>query len=401
MNGGYRSGFGLRGVIDRTLMNMTRNRKSEGMALLMVLILIAVSTVVGLSYLYSATVRTAGAQNMVSAERAEYLAQSGLEHALYVVQTSNDAEDLSPWGPYTLDGGEDAYSFSVWVDDQTPGLYHISSTGTVGEISRTRNISVLLRSCGYIDLDQALLVGSGDSVLPSSANLTGNVHGNGSVYILGTVNGNVSACGSAEDWGGGVNGSVLSGAPYIPVPKINYEDYIHYVWYGDDNRGDPDLSGDAIQKETGLLTSGDPLCEGGSITSNNPGGVVHLIPSSGQQVVISDNVYFQGTLVIDGDIVLDGTNILLKAQSSFPAIVASGRVIINNDATAEIEGMIVADGGIAGSSNNSDVAIIGGVLTQAVGLSDGLRGTQTLEHDTSRCHIYNFGNDGVSVIASD
>ncbi|MGC9455169.1 MAG: hypothetical protein ACP5HU_09930 [Phycisphaerae bacterium] len=376
---------------------MTRNRKSEGMALLMVLVLIAVATVVGLSYLYSATVRTAGAQNMVSAERAEYLAQSGLEHALYVVQTSDDAEDLSPWGPYTLDNSEGDYSFSIWEDDQTSGLYHISSTGTVGEISRIRNMSVLLRSYGYIDLNHVLLIGSNDCVLPSSANLTGNVHGNSNVYVLGTVNGNVSACGSAEDWGGGVNGSVVSGAPYVPVPKIDYEDYIHYVWYGADNRGDPDLSGDAIQKETGLLTSSDPLCGGGSIISGNPGGVVHLVPAGGNPVIISDNVHFQGTLVVDGDMVLDGTNIQIEAQSNYPAIVASGQVIINSDAGAEIDGMVIANGGIAGTGEGSHVTITGGLLTRTMGMSDELKGTQIIQFDSSRCFIYDFSG-GTSIV---
>jgi hypothetical protein len=374
---------------------------TRGVALLLVLMLIAVASVVGLAYLYSATVKTAGTQNLLSGQRAGYLAESGLQHAIYVVHTDDTPAAGSPWGPYSVDDAEGEYTFSISEDSQTSGLFHVSSTGTVGGVSQTYAASILLKSCGYIDLEHVVLVGSGDCLLPASADLTGNVHGNGNVYVLGTVVGDVSATGSVEDWGGGVTGSLIPGADYVPVPSVSYQDYINYVWYGDAGRDSPDISGTAIEKVTGLLVGGDPLCNGGSITSENPGGVVHLVPSSGTEVQIGNNVDFQGTLVIDGDLVLGGGNITLKAQSNFPAIVASGQVIIDRSVTANIEGMIIADGGVAGDGHKGVVTVTGGLLTQALGMSDDLRGTQTVNYDASRCHIYNFGSGGSSVVTTD
>lgn len=372
-------------------------RRMGGMALLMVLVLIAVSSVIGLSYLYSATIKTAGTRNMLMAERAECLAESGLEHGLYVVENRGDAESASPWGPFTIDDEPGTYTFSINESGWASGLYYITSDATVAGIQRRRTLSVLLRPYGYIDLDHALLVGSGSCTLPASAQITGDVHANGNAYVMAAVSGNVSATLTAADWGGQVSGYVTSGASCVHLPYVSHRDYLSYVWYEDEQRDAPDVSGEAVEKTTTMLTGSDALCGGGAVTSANPGGVVHLVPPSGSQVRIGDNVNFQGTLVVDGDIVLDGTGIVLTAQSRFPAIVASGQVIINSNAGAEIDGMIIADGGITSSGEGSHVTITGGLLTRTMGMSDELKGTQIVQFDSSRCFIYDFSG-GTSIV---
>ncbi|MDP6633527.1 MAG: hypothetical protein QGG42_01345 [Phycisphaerae bacterium] len=123
------------------------SRKTAGFALLMVLMLIATASVVGISYIYGAQVKTASTGNLMLASSARYLAESGLQHGLYALQTratpfgSADA----PNGPYHVEAGDGGYVFYIAATSD-PRNYRIVATGEEGEISQTVAMTVRLTS---------------------------------------------------------------------------------------------------------------------------------------------------------------------------------------------------------------------------------------------------------------
>ena len=54
--------------------------------MVLVLVLVATAAILGMGTLYSASVRLACASNLSTVARAQYLAESGLQHAMYELQ---------------------------------------------------------------------------------------------------------------------------------------------------------------------------------------------------------------------------------------------------------------------------------------------------------------------------
>ncbi len=114
--------------------------KTKGFALALVLITVSVATVIGMGYMYAATLRASGTGNLALSFRARYLAESGAQHALYSLRCDFDSVAGSSvgnaMGPYYVDGGEDSYGFYAIADGS--GGYDIVSAGTAeGEITQS------------------------------------------------------------------------------------------------------------------------------------------------------------------------------------------------------------------------------------------------------------------------
>ncbi|MCP4376761.1 MAG: LamG domain-containing protein [bacterium] len=120
--------------------------RSGGFVLLMVLMLIAASSVVGMSYIYGAQVKTASTNNLMLASKARYFAESGLEHGLYGLQTQalSFGSAAAPNGPYVLSSSSDGEYAFYTAATSTPNDYLISSTGTSEGISQSVSMTVRL-----------------------------------------------------------------------------------------------------------------------------------------------------------------------------------------------------------------------------------------------------------------
>ncbi|KKK58883.1 hypothetical protein LCGC14_3039920, partial [marine sediment metagenome] len=118
-------------------------------------------------------------------------------------------------------------------------------------------------------------------------------------------------------------------------------------------------------------------------------------PEEYTRVILHDNLNFTGTLVIEGDVVLDGQNITLTAVDGFPAIVATGKIIITNNArNVTINGVVSAKEGIVPASDdtsNSSTTINGALVTGETGYSSSLGGTHRLNHWKGKASILDFG----------
>jgi len=119
--------------------------RGGGFAMILVLMLIATATVLGLSYLNSATVRLAGTSNLLLATRAQYLAESGLEHALWLLRVAPEQLDGSasdPLGPFQADESDDSYSFYAEPLTGENGVYLVTATAQVESVTRTVSLQV-------------------------------------------------------------------------------------------------------------------------------------------------------------------------------------------------------------------------------------------------------------------
>jgi len=149
---------------------MIQRGRQRGFALLLVLMLVVIASTLGASYLASASVKLAGSVNMANATRAKYLAESGLEHAMYLLRTGPDSLDNSfstPFGPYETDGSADAYIFwavaaadaqgdhyTLWAQATSGGITQ-SSSATVEIVNNYRNLVVSYRPMCYWRLGDA------------------------------------------------------------------------------------------------------------------------------------------------------------------------------------------------------------------------------------------------------
>ena len=164
-------------------------RRSGGFALLMVLMLIATASIVGISYIYGTQVKVASTNNLILASEARYLAESGLQHGLYALQTRATpfGSAAAPNGPYHTVAGDGGYTFYITATS-APNDYRIVATGTEGGISQTIAMTVRLTSefaQKMADLDLRLWWRLGDTGF-TAVDEEGTDHG---TYVNGVTRG--------------------------------------------------------------------------------------------------------------------------------------------------------------------------------------------------------------------
>jgi len=357
-----------------------------GFALLLVMILVATGVILGLSYLSVASLKVRMSRNYQLLARARYLAESGLEHAQYVLRLNPDQFTAAPGGllgPFYADGSSDGYVISCTPDASVPGRYVLTSVATVGQIKRTSSMTVSRSAGPEIRINHAVVVGGGLVWLPWDLTITGDFHANGFLLNSARINGNATSTGGLWDPWGRISGFTDGGAEAVDVPSLNVDDYKRYFVDGRRQH--------AARARQSHLTSDDPLAGGGVVTASNTGGVLLIRPRRGDTVTLHDNLNFTGTLVIDGNVRLDGSNITLTAVNGFPAIVATGSVEVTNDArNVTINGVVCAEEGIVPASfdtSRSSTTINGALVSAVSGYSSSLRGNHVMNYSSELSHL--------------
>ena len=371
---------------------MTKGRqpRQAGFALIMVLFLVAAGTILGYSYLASSTVKVVSSQNLLTAARAQYLAESGLEHALYVLESNPSLLQNSlqqPLGPFHVDDTDDGYYFSAVEDIGVPGKYRVFAESQVKGITRRSSFTVYRAAGAEIRVTHGMVIGGAGTSLPMGLTINGNVQNNGSFLLnQAHINGSVNSCGVVWDPFHWITGDVVVGGEPIEVPDIQPDQYQSYTLGG--------TTYTAIEKTLTDITSSDPVNLGGSITSDNVGGVVSLVPQTGDTITVKSNVDFRGTIVVEGNLRLEGSNVQLRAQPGFPVIVVTGQVLIEKNAQTVIEGLVVAQGGFSIASKehgySSHTTINGGLISHWMGYDPLLLGAHVISYDEDRCTIHDF-----------
>lgn len=123
-----------------------RSRRQPAFALMLVLIVVATAAILGVSYLLGASMHFVGTTNLVLATRARYLAESGLEHSLLLLQTDPEllkaSTEASQLGPFYVDGSSDNYTIYAAPGAGTDDLYTIIATGFCKGIKQSASFTV-------------------------------------------------------------------------------------------------------------------------------------------------------------------------------------------------------------------------------------------------------------------
>ncbi len=115
--------------------------------MVLVLLAIAVGLTLGLTCMASARLKLASSRNLAHAKRAEYVAESGIFHAMELLHQKGSAafgDPNSPTqiGPISIGDSGGSYLLSAVFEDPTGDYVRITSTATVEGISRSRTARI-------------------------------------------------------------------------------------------------------------------------------------------------------------------------------------------------------------------------------------------------------------------
>ena len=118
-------------------------QRQRGIALLLVLTVVAAASILGMSYLSVASVQLSCSSNLIRANEATYLAESGVQHGLWLLRTEPEtltaASAASPLGPYQLDSDGGEYTIYA-VPTGNPLEYEVIASATSSGVTRTSKV---------------------------------------------------------------------------------------------------------------------------------------------------------------------------------------------------------------------------------------------------------------------
>lgn len=370
---------------------MTFGNRRGGFALILVLILVGVAAVLGMSYLQSASVRRAGAENLVHAARSKYLAESGLQHAMYVLQTDLAAMQASsasaPLGPFYADAADpDPYYFYATACAGQPGEYVLTAEARSNGVTQRCTARVSRAAAAERTFEHAVTIEDASTV-PASVSITGSVYIKDTVTNFAVVDGDVFSSATLTDPFLRITGTQLSDVEPRTISPIEPSDYAEYELHDEVHHW---TVTDAMTR----LEANDPLANGGAITTGNPAGVVKLVPANATSVELGTDLKFQGTLIVYGDLIVDGTGIHLTAVKGFPAMVVTGKLYLRGGAGITLDGFVYVVGGIhRDGATESYSTINGGVYCGLVGFNADLIGSHQVTEVNSRRTIFDFSEN--------
>ncbi|MCJ7777929.1 MAG: LamG domain-containing protein [Sedimentisphaerales bacterium] len=290
--------------------------RREGIALIIILVLITAIVVVGLGFIIRGDTELVCGQNMELKADMDYLAESGLEHARGLILNPQDvSEDYWPGDTEQQlnPDSNDYYDVTVdvcepnWLNWQiTSSAYRQAGGSSVAESSLTANLR----------LDPAVAFWSATPVLLDPCmSITGDVYCNGVINNKGSINGD---CFADSLTGNAATGAVKS-------------------------KSTLDINRPAITSS--LLTSNfsTQTISGSSLSSTTLSSSYQVFYKSGD-LEIKKNVIIKGCLAVDGNLTISDTNNTSTAKKNAPAIYVSGNLIVKERAAITITGLVFVNG---------------------------------------------------------
>lgn len=305
---------------------------------MMVVAVVGIAAVLGYVMLSTATMQNRAGGNQVRLVSADYLAESGLNVAMYYLQYPAKAPSLNGDGywpgttaNYTLPNGLPA-TLAVAVTKVTghDWTYELTSAATVGaytetRITRTAGARVYVRN-EYVVKQAATF--NHNTTLYGPITVVGDVYSSKSLALrIGVSAPTVSGIGYCKTattgigWGTPAGGwkAITSNAATVPATgEVNL--YKSYTFDDAPYTAEP-LAAGPLTGSAGVPTLAKSL-------QHNPAGIFYRNATSGGAFVLGSNVTIYGTLVVEGDLQIQGSNILIKPEPGYPALIVTGTLEI-------------------------------------------------------------------------
>jgi cytoskeletal protein CcmA (bactofilin family) len=329
---------------------MSKNSR-DGAALLIVLFVVMAVTVLSLGFLARSSIQMAAGQNMAVRMQMDFLAQSALTHAKTLIMNPQDVTTgidgyWQGGSALQIAAGDDYYDIAITrsaAGATNRCTYDIQCQGyrmPAGEKIAQSNLTVQLRLDPYI----AYWAG-GAATIPANVTINGDIYCSGNVTNNGTINGDVFTSGALT--GSAAGQSYPLAQANVDWPAINTaifspNYYINTTAYIPENLNNPNCA------DTSFVP-----------TAGNPSGIVYR----GGDLTLGQNVVIDGTLVVNGDLTVQGPGNIITADKNFPALVVNGDIVI------ELAGQLTTNGLIQTNTmtvraDAANVTILGALFIQ-------------------------------------
>ncbi|MEO6434398.1 MAG: hypothetical protein ABIP55_01380 [Tepidisphaeraceae bacterium] len=350
-------------------------RRRKGLALMLVVAVVAIASVLGFVMLSSASLQNTAGSNQVKLSGAEYAAESGINIAMYYLQYPDQAPSLNAggyWPGTTTDlAMADRVTLSIGVtrDASNEKVYEVVTVATVGavegsRITKTSGVRLYVRQEFEVTKAAAFNFATQFS---SGTTVEGDVYTNGNLALrtgvpLPAVNG-VGYCRTSTTGASYVSPSGgfrfisvnAPGAPSVTAVSL-YKTYKH---------GNVQYNCETINSGTiGGMTLNP--------AASNPGGIFY----AASNLQLNDNLTINGTLVVEAGLNVRGANIVINPQPGYPALIVTGILDIDRtlksltvNGTCFVGTQIKASGSTPLPINLSTFTINGGLLVGQSGSS--------------------------------
>ena len=309
-------------------LSLITNKK--GIALILTFIFMVSLTVVVVAYLFMVIYGTRNFGAQANNVRAGYLAEAGLNHAVwYLTNTAPDSSTdgswrttaypadpgASPTDPQQESLGEGTYT--MWVETSGSDI-QVTARGTVAGIERIIRETITL-----------------PNTQPAAFNYVqysdGAIDFNNS---SGSVTGDLAATGTVDNESGMTITGTITESSSVVAPTVTTSSY--------ESIADTTISGNH------------------TFSAGTYSGIYYV----DGRVTINDNVTFNGTIVSTGNIILTNTdNFSSTPTSNYPALVSDAAITGNRMGSATINGLVFATTSISfprATSNTINGSLISG-----------------------------------------
>ena len=217
-------------IMNNKIKNIFANQKGMALLTTLIFVFVLVTLVVALLTMTSNDTKLSTLQR--ESTRAFYLTETGIEKALWYLNTPVDlgGKGLMWTGPYHDGNPTEFYDVSISYNPGPPEIKTLLSTGKVleGEYNKgTRKIEVKLekgiKETPNLSYDYAVLT-DGNMILDGGITFHGNIHSNGDLTNNGTINmeyGSITTTGEIiKD-----NSGLATNQPYQEFPHIWWDYY--------------------------------------------------------------------------------------------------------------------------------------------------------------------------------
>jgi hypothetical protein len=319
---------------------------------MMVIAVIAIASILGYVMLSSASLQNHAGGNQMKLVSADYLAESGLNIAMYYLQYPDRAPALNADGywsgmnsEYTLPNGSPAtltVAVTPAMDNSAPPkpvpwTYEVGTSASVGSagdparrVTRTTGARIYVRN-EYVNRPGAV-VANNNITFYGPITTSGDVYGSKTMAIkTGSLTPAINGAGYSQS-STTISGyttprdgyyAITNTASGTPIAPSNSNVNLYKTYVAED--GEQHSAG-LIQSVTNILTGLLGLLFPPP-SEDNPAGVIYKDATS-SPLVLDDNQTINGTLVVEGDLRIKGTNITINPQPGFPALIVTGNLEI-------------------------------------------------------------------------